>query len=74
MPDGRTGWEWAVLADGPGDGMGFRVSGRPDVIQVTYPCEVEADPGVVTAAALYVYRRDCRASGSLRYTHDPASP
>jgi hypothetical protein len=38
-----TGWETAVLDGGPADGLRMKVSDRPRVIQVTYPCPVEAD-------------------------------
>ncbi|MFE7860164.1 hypothetical protein [Streptomyces sp. NPDC057403] len=53
----------------------MRVTDRPWVIQVTYPCEVEARPGGVRAEALYIYRRDTSVkSEPLRYGFDIASP
>ncbi|MFJ6868556.1 hypothetical protein ACIQRS_30865 [Streptomyces termitum] len=74
MPTEPTGPETALLVGGPADGLRVRVAGRPGVIQVTYPCEVE-DPGSgVRAAALCIYRRETGDSGELRYGFDPASP
>ncbi|MER5914845.1 hypothetical protein ABT124_31385 [Streptomyces sp. NPDC001982] len=70
------GWETAVLDGGPADGLRMKVSGRPRVIQVTYPCEVEAPPEHgVRAEAVFVYRRDFHVkSEPLRYGFDVASP
>ncbi|MFD6325280.1 hypothetical protein ACFWOL_20960 [Streptomyces sp. NPDC058442] len=70
-----TGWETAVLDGGPADGLRLRVPDRPRVIQVTYPCQVEAAPPGVHAEGVYVYRRDHRVgSQPLRYGFDIASP
>ncbi|QHA09414.1 hypothetical protein GQF42_05015 [Streptomyces broussonetiae] len=71
-----TGWETARLDGGPADGLRMKVSGRPRVIQVTYPCKVEAAaPDGVHAEAVYVYRRDYAVSDEpLRYGYDIASP
>jgi hypothetical protein len=54
----------------------MKVSGRPRVIQVTYPCRIEAaPPGGVRAEAVYVYRRDYGVTDEpLRYGFDIASP
>ncbi|WP_153541559.1 hypothetical protein [Streptomyces sp. RB17] len=71
-----TGWETAVLEGGPADGLRMKVSDRPRVIQVTYPCQVEAaPPGGVRAEAVYLYRRDYTVTTEpLRYGFDIASP
>ncbi|PWS41189.1 hypothetical protein DKT74_28900 [Streptomyces sp. ZEA17I] len=67
--------EAAVLVGGPADGTRIRVAGRPSVVQITYPCELDGPAGGARADALYVYRRDPRvASEPLRYGVDPASP
>ncbi|MFJ8386524.1 hypothetical protein ACIQ9Q_18735 [Streptomyces sp. NPDC094438] len=67
--------EVAVLAGGPADGLRIYVEGRPSVLQVTYPCELEAPAPGVRAEALYVYRRDHRTREEpLRYGFDAASP
>ena len=64
-----------VLDGGPADGLRMKVADRPKVIQVTYPCQVDAPPDGVRAEALYVYRRDVRIkSEPLRYGFDVASP
>ncbi|KUN01213.1 hypothetical protein AQI95_32620 [Streptomyces yokosukanensis] len=71
-----TGWETAVLGGGPADGLRMKVPGRPRVIQVTYPCPIEAaPPGGVRAEAVYLYRRDYSVTTEpLRYGFDIASP
>ncbi|MGW6236848.1 hypothetical protein [Streptomyces sp. NPDC055094] len=70
-----TEWETAVLDGGPADGMRMRVTDRPAVVQVTYPCELEGPSGGAQAVAVYVYRRDPRVQGEpLRYGIDRASP
>ncbi|MER5502725.1 MULTISPECIES: hypothetical protein [unclassified Streptomyces] len=74
MPIDETVWETALLDGGPADGVRVRVAGRPDVIQVTRPCEVEPPHGHVRAAAFYVYRRSGHEPEGLRYGFDPASP
>ncbi|MFI6683905.1 hypothetical protein [Streptomyces sp. NPDC050485] len=67
--------EVAVLSGGPADGLRIYVEGRPPVVQVTYPCELEAPVPGVRAEALYVYRRDHRSREEpLRYGFDIASP
>ncbi|MDT0493029.1 hypothetical protein RM717_21220 [Streptomyces griseus] len=67
--------ETAVLVGGPADGTRIRVVGRPSVVQVTYPCELDGPAGGARADALYVYRRDPRVEiEPLRYGVDPASP
>lgn len=67
--------ELAVLAGGPADGLRIYVEGRPAVVQVTYPCELEAPVPGVRAEALYVYRRDHRRRDEpVRYGFDGASP
>lgn len=67
--------ESAVLVGGPADGTRIRVAGRPSVVQITYPCELDGPAGGARADALYVYRRDPRVeSEPLRYGVDPASP
>ncbi|MGW2512475.1 hypothetical protein ACWC0A_24420 [Streptomyces scopuliridis] len=72
---GGTEWEAAVLDGGPADGMRMRVTDRPSVVQVTYPCELEGPAGGAQAEAVYVYRRDPRVQGEpLRYGIDRASP
>ncbi|AYV32172.1 hypothetical protein EES41_36055 [Streptomyces sp. ADI95-16] len=70
-------WESAVLVGGPAEGVRVRVVGRPPVLQVTFPCELEAAADAVRVDALYVYRRDVRqpADGEeLTYGFDGASP
>lgn len=70
-----VGWEAAVLDGGPADGVRMKVSGRPRVIQVTYPCQVEDAPAGVRADGVYLYRRDYTvADEPLRYGFDVASP
>ncbi|MFF4751700.1 hypothetical protein ACWD5R_04315 [Streptomyces sp. NPDC002514] len=73
----ETGYESAVLDGGPADGLRMTVTGRPRVIQVTFPCEVDdvpPRPGV-RAEAVFVYRRDFRVKNEpLRYGFDVASP
>ncbi|MFF4798901.1 hypothetical protein ACFY1U_10875 [Streptomyces sp. NPDC001351] len=72
---GVTGWETAVLSGGPADGLRMKVSDRPRVIQVTYPCQVEAGPQGLRAEAVYLYRRDYGVTSEpLRYGFDIASP
>jgi hypothetical protein len=71
-----TKWETAVLAGGPADGLRMQVAGRPSVLQVTYPCRVDApaDDGI-RVEALYVYRRRLgMPSELLTYGYDSASP
>ncbi|MFI1942658.1 hypothetical protein [Streptomyces virginiae] len=75
--EGSTGGEPAVLVGGPADGMRIRVVGRPAVLQVTFPCEVEAVARAVRVEALYVYRRDARQpleGEEQAYGFDGASP
>ncbi|MFB7914704.1 hypothetical protein [Streptomyces sp. NPDC056061] len=73
--NGMQGWENAVLDGGPADGLRMRVTDRPGVLQVTYPCQVETSSGGIQVEALYVYRRDPRVrSEPLRYGFDGASP
>ncbi|MFI9627012.1 hypothetical protein [Streptomyces sp. NPDC052042] len=68
-------WESAILDGGPADGLRTRVTDRPGVLQVTYPCQLDASPGDIQVEALYVYRRDLRVrSEPLRYGFDRASP
>ncbi|MFF6905606.1 hypothetical protein ACFY9Q_06680 [Streptomyces sp. NPDC012389] len=68
-------YETAVLVGGPADGTRIRVAGRPSVVQVTYPCELDGPAGGARADALFVYRRDPRVENEpLRYGADPASP
>ncbi|MFJ3670461.1 hypothetical protein ACIPSE_28800 [Streptomyces sp. NPDC090106] len=68
-------WETAVLDGGPADGLRMKVADRPRVIQVTYPCQVEAAPQGLRADGVYIYRRDHdSASEPLRYGFDIASP
>ncbi|MER6124346.1 hypothetical protein ABT173_17150 [Streptomyces sp. NPDC001795] len=70
-----TKWETAVLAGGPADGLRMQVAGRPSVLQVTYPCRVEAPADGVQVAALYVYRRQLGVNSEpLTYGYDSASP
>ncbi|MFG2352079.1 hypothetical protein [Streptomyces sp. NPDC048521] len=71
-----TGWEIAVLDGGPADGLRMKVSDRPRVIQVTYPCQVEAEsPDGLRVEAVYLYRRDYTVTdGAVRYGFDIASP
>ncbi|MGW1747126.1 hypothetical protein ACWCRD_16270 [Streptomyces sp. NPDC002092] len=72
---GITGWETAVLTGGPADGLRMKVSDRPRVIQVTYPCQVEAGPEGLRAEGVYLYRRDYGVTSEpLRYGFDIASP
>ncbi|MDJ0346123.1 hypothetical protein QMK19_18480 [Streptomyces sp. H10-C2] len=71
--------ETAMLDGGPGDGIRIRVAGRPWVLQVILPCELEtpSSGGQVQAQvqAMYVYRRDSRSTAELvRYSFDAASP
>jgi len=78
------GWENAILEGGPADGLRMRVTDRPGVLQVTYPCPVDSSPDEaegkkgahgVQVEALYVYRRDLRVrSEPLKYGYDRASP
>ena len=70
-----TGWETAVLDGGPADGLRMKVSDRPRVIQVTYPCQVEAGPQGLHVEGVYIYRRDYAVTSEpLRYGFDLASP
>ncbi|MET8953018.1 hypothetical protein ACWEO4_06360 [Streptomyces sp. NPDC004393] len=70
-----TAWESAVLDGGPANGLRVKVSGRPRVIQVTYPCQVETASCGLRAEAVFVYRRDHGVPGEpLRYGFDIASP
>ncbi|WP_240203314.1 hypothetical protein [Streptomyces actuosus] len=70
-----TGWETAVLDGGPASGLHMKVSGRPRVIQVTYPCRIEGAPPGVRADGVHVYRRDYGVTDEpLRYGFDIASP
>lgn len=65
----------AVLSGGPADGVRVTVTGRPLMLQVTYPCTVEGADTEVRVEALHVYRLDAGTEdGSLRYGYDPASP
>ncbi|MFE1270694.1 hypothetical protein [Streptomyces sp. NPDC058757] len=66
--------ESALLSGGPADGVRVRLRGRPGLLQVTYPCEVEGAGDGMRVAAVHVYRRDGRSSGELRYGYDPAAP
>ncbi|SBU94817.1 hypothetical protein F558DRAFT_05108 [Streptomyces sp. AmelKG-A3] len=53
----------------------MEVADRPQVIQVTYPCQVEAAPNGVRVDEVYVYRRDYAVTSEpLRYGFDVASP
>ncbi|MEW1699670.1 hypothetical protein ACIQCR_08155 [Streptomyces sp. NPDC093249] len=71
MKDGRN----AVLLGGPADGVEVTVTGRPPVLQVTYPCAAEGAGAGVRIEALHVYRLDGDTDdGRLRYGYDPASP
>ncbi|MFH9489501.1 hypothetical protein ACH4LZ_08865 [Streptomyces halstedii] len=73
--DTTTGQETAVLDGGPADGLRMEVADRPQVIQVTYPCQVEAAPNGVRVDEVYVYRRDYAVTSEpLRYGFDVASP
>jgi len=74
-PHVSTPWETAVLTGGPADGLRMQVADRPSVLQVTYPCRVEAPADGAQVTALYVYRRrlDSR-SEPLTYGYDCASP
>ncbi|NML50723.1 hypothetical protein HHL19_19630 [Streptomyces sp. R302] len=74
MTEHVPGWESALLVGGPADGARVRVQGRPGLVQVTYPCEVEDPADGMRATAVYLYRRDSREPGPLRYGYDPAAP
>lgn len=74
MPIDQPPAESALLIGGPAHGIRVRVTGRPNVIQVTWPCEVETPRSGVRAAALAIYRREAGESDGLRYGFDPASP
>ncbi|MFI8320999.1 hypothetical protein [Streptomyces sp. NPDC085529] len=74
MADDTPDWESALLSGGPADGVRVRLRGRPGLVQVTYPCEVEEPRDGMRATAVYVYRRDDRLPGELRYGYDPAAP
>lgn len=53
----------------------MEVADRPPLIQVAYPCQVEAAPDGVRVEEVYVYRRDYAVTGEpLRYGFDAASP
>ncbi|MFG2116027.1 hypothetical protein ACGFRB_25905 [Streptomyces sp. NPDC048718] len=75
-----TDQEKALLFGGPAHGLCVTVMGRPPILQVTYPCEVDeigaAEGGAgVRVEALHVYRLDPGdADASPRYGYDPASP
>jgi len=70
-----TGWETAVLDGGPADGLRMKVSDRPRVIQVTYPCQPEAAQDGVRVEGVYVYRLDYGVTNEpLRYGFDIATP
>ncbi|MEU7966485.1 hypothetical protein AB0D09_23890 [Streptomyces sp. NPDC049097] len=70
-----TKWETAVLAGGPADGLHMQVAGRPSVLQVTYPCRVEAPEDGVRVEAVYLYRRHPGVRDEpLAYGYDCASP
>ncbi|WP_053666008.1 hypothetical protein [Streptomyces sp. MMG1121] len=70
-----TASETAVLVGGPADGTRIRVTDRPRVIQVTYPCPVDGTPPGLRAEGVFVYRRDYGVkSEPLRYGFDVASP
>lgn len=70
-----TAWETAVLDGGPADGLRMKVADRPRVIQVTYPCQVEAAPRGLRVEGVYVYLRDYGVTSEpLRYGFDAASP
>ncbi|MEU1595625.1 hypothetical protein ABZ468_22895 [Streptomyces sp. NPDC005708] len=70
-----TKWETAVLAGGPADGLRMQVAGRPSVLQVTYPCQVDSPQDGVRVEAVYVYRRRLGVQGEpLTYGYDCASP
>ncbi|WP_055494317.1 hypothetical protein [Streptomyces sp. TP-A0356] len=73
--DVATTWETAVLTGGPADGLRMQVAGRPSVLQVTYPCQVEDPADGVRVAALYIYRRQLGVPDEpLAYGYDSASP
>ncbi|WP_427919127.1 hypothetical protein [Streptomyces sp. cg40] len=76
MEDSSTkNWETAVLDGGPADGKRTRVTDRPRVIQVTYPCLPDGPEDGARIEALYLYRRDCGVTTEpLRYGFDAASP
>ncbi|MEU9347709.1 hypothetical protein AB0D74_41600 [Streptomyces sp. NPDC048278] len=70
-----TGWETAVLSGGPADGLRMKVADRPRVLQLTYPCQLEAAPEGMQVAGVYVYRRDYSVNSEpLQYGFDIASP
>ncbi|MFG2385181.1 hypothetical protein [Streptomyces avermitilis] len=66
----------AILAGGPADGLHMRVADRPSVLQVTYPCPLDAPAAEgVRVEALYIYRRELGSQDEpLTYGYDPASP
>ncbi|MFD6797577.1 hypothetical protein [Streptomyces cyaneofuscatus] len=71
----ETVGEAAVLVGGPADGTRIRVTGRPAVVQVTYPCELDGPADGARAEALHVYRLDLQVERApLHYGVDPASP
>ncbi|MGQ4437319.1 MULTISPECIES: hypothetical protein [unclassified Streptomyces] len=73
--DNTAHWETAVLDGGPADGLRTRVSARPRVIQVTYPCPVDDRTDGIRVEALYLYLRDLGVTTEpLRYGFDAASP
>ncbi|MFJ5709374.1 hypothetical protein [Streptomyces sp. NPDC093105] len=74
MADDAPDWESALLSGGPADGVRVRLRGRPGLVQVTYPCEVEESRDGMRATAVYIYRRDSHSPGELRYGYDPAAP
>ncbi|MGW2180721.1 hypothetical protein ACWCXX_22025 [Streptomyces sp. NPDC001732] len=74
MPIDEAVWETALPGGGPADGVRVRVAGRPDVIQVIRPCEMEPPQSRMHAAAFHVYRRNGHEPEGLRYAFDPASP
>ena len=70
-----TGWEVAVLDGGPADGMRVKVTDRPRVVQVSYPCRAEGAPSGVRVEGVYVYRLDHGVTEEpLRYGFDIACP
>ncbi|MER8089003.1 MULTISPECIES: hypothetical protein [unclassified Streptomyces] len=73
--DTQANQQIAMLDGGPAHGLRMWVTSRPPVVQVTWPCEVEAPPEGMRVEALYVYRLDPRAKEQpLRYGFDGASP
>ncbi|KNB50731.1 hypothetical protein [Streptomyces caatingaensis] len=67
--------EKARLEGGPADGVRVRVTGRPGVLQVAYPCPTVGPAGGAQVEALYLYRRDLTVTEEpLRYGYDAASP